>query len=440
MKLGLIALSGLRVQKPELQEMGLTLPGFIERREVIASLPSLGLLTLAGMTPPEFDVDYIELQDFDEHSELPEQFDAVAISSFTAQINAAYALADKYREAGVKVIMGGLHVTALAQEAALHADSILVGEAELAWPQLLDDLLNDNLQAVYDVSDKSFNLSQSPMPRFDLLEVDKYNRLTVQTQRGCPLKCEFCASSIRLSPRFKTKPIDKVIAEIRAIKAIWPRPFIELADDNTFANKKHAKHLVRALAQENIKWFTETDISVAEDDELLALLSQSGCRQLLIGFESPNAKALSSIELKTDWKRKQLDRYKGAIEKIQRYGISVNGCFILGMDGTNTNSFDEIFDFVVETGLSEVQITIQTPFPGTELYDRLHAEDRLLKQTFWDECTLFDVTYTPDLMSVEELESGFRQLMKKLYNDDLVKQRKAHFAKLARTAKQKQIP
>jgi radical SAM superfamily enzyme YgiQ (UPF0313 family) len=282
-------------------------------------------------------------------------------------------------------------------------------------------------------------MSKSPMPRFDLLDVAKYNRLTVQTQRGCPLRCEFCASSIRLSPRFKTKPVEKVIAEIRAIKSIWDKPFIELADDNTFANKKQAKQLVKALAQENIKWFTETDISVAEDEELLALLGQSGCRQLLIGFESPNLKGLSQLELKTDWKLKQLERYRQAIEKIQSYGISVNGCFILGMDGTDIRHFDEVLNFVVETGLSEVQITIQTPFPGTELYDRLKAENRLLKPTFWDECTLFDVTYTPELMTVEELELGFRKLMKTIYSDDLVSQRKASFARIARLARRTNI-
>ena len=132
------------------------------------------------------------------------------------------------------------------------------------------------------------------MPRFDLLDIEKYNRLTVQTQRGCPFDCDFCASSIRLNPRFRTKPIDRVMAEIHAIKKIWPQPFIEFADDNTFANKRHGRALAEALGSEGVRWFTETDISVADDPELLDLLSKSGCAQILIGLESPQVEALTA--------------------------------------------------------------------------------------------------------------------------------------------------
>ena len=131
---------------------------------------------------------------------------------------------------------------------------------------------------------ESFDFADAPMPRFDLLDIQKYNRITVQTQRGCPFSCDFCASSIGISPKFKVKPIEKVIAEIRYIKSLWKKPFIEFADDNTFADKRHAKLLLKALAKEKIKWFTETDISIAYDEELLTLLKKSGCVQVLIGF------------------------------------------------------------------------------------------------------------------------------------------------------------
>jgi len=435
MKLGFIAMSGLRVENKELTKLGLTLPGFIERKNVIASLPSLGLLTLAALTPDEFEISYIEVERFDSNDELPGEFDVIAISSFTAQINAAYRLADKYRRRGTKVILGGLHVTSLPDEAKEHADAIVIGEGELCWQALINDLKRNRLKEIYDVRGIEFDLQQTPIPRYELLDIEKYNRLTVQTQRGCPYKCEFCASSILLTRKYKTKPIQNIINEITKIKSIWDKPFIELADDNTFADKRHAKKLVRALSALNVKWFTETDISVAEDDELLTMIGDSGCRQLLIGLESPVQQGLHNLELKLNWKEKQVDKYMEAIAKIQSKGISVNGCFVLGLDGHTTSIFDETLNFVKESNLSEVQITIQTPFPNTDLYRRLQTENRLIEDVYWDKCTLFDVTYHPKNMTIEELENGFLRLMGSIYNNDLVKARKDNFMQRARNYK-----
>ena len=435
MKVGLIAMSGLRAQNSELMELGLTLPGFIERKEVIASLPSLGLLTLASFTPAEIEVEYLELAEFTSDSSVPVEFDAVAISSFTAQINDAYLLADKYRALGAKVILGGLHVSSMPDEASEHADAILLGEGELLWNTLICDLVAGKLKPIYDARGMEFDFRDSLVPRYELLDVESYNRLTVQTQRGCPFRCEFCASSIRLTGKYKVKPIAQVVREIESIKALWKKPFIELADDNTFASKAHARKLARVLGSLDIKWFTETDVSVAEDDELLAILSDSGCRQLLIGFEAPQQQSLHNLELKRNWKEEQLDNYHEAIHRIQRRGISVNGCFILGLDGQDDSIFDETLQFVKESELSEVQITLQTPFPGTELYRRLRDSNRLLAAEFWDQCTLFDVTFVPDRMSALELERGFADLMSELYSEELVRGRKAGFVRQARKLK-----
>lgn len=427
MRLGLIAMSGVRVQDAELMRLGLTLPGFVERSRVIASLPSLALLTLAGMTPAEIETDYLEVPDLAQVDGLPREFDAVAIASYTAQIKDAYALADRYRDAGTTVILGGLHVTARPDEAARHADCVVLGEAELVWPRVMDDLRRERLRPVYDARGESFDLAQATMPRFDLLDIDRYNRLTVQTHRGCPLSCEFCASSIRLAPKFKAKPVERVIAEIHAIKALWREPFIEFADDNTFANKAHGKRLLRALAKEKIRWFTETDISVAADDELLDLLQDSGCAQILIGLEAPDARALDGIETRSNWKAKRADTYLESIRRIQARGITVNGCFILGLDEQDTSSFARVAQFVRESGLYEVQVTIQTPFPGTPLHERLKSEGRLLNDEAWERCTLFDVTFRPQRMSVAELESGFRALVAELYSADATRLRRRGF-------------
>jgi radical SAM superfamily enzyme YgiQ (UPF0313 family) len=427
MKLGLVAMSGVRTHNEELTRLGLTLPGFVERNKTIASLPSLGLLTLAGMTPDTIDLDYVEIEDTAGLDELPGDYDAVAISSFSAQIKEAYLLADRYREAGVIVILGGLHVTALPDEALEHTDCVVIGEGEPVWPKLISDLTRGKLQRVYDSRDTPFNLGSSPMPLFELLDIERYNRLTVQTQRGCPFNCEFCAASIRLSPTYRVKPVDRVIAEIRRIKDIWPKPFVEFADDNTFANRKHAKDLLRALVPEDIRWFTESDISLARDSELLGLLRDSGCAQVLIGLESTTVAGLHGIEQKSDWKARQLDSYMSSIEKIQSYGVSVNGCFVLGLDGAGPESFEQVRDFVEASGLYEVQITIQTAFPGTPLYDRLKQEGRLLDETAWELCTLFDVNYLPDRMTVSELEENFVQLAKELYSAEATRARRRGF-------------
>lgn len=425
-------MSGVRCRNEELLKLGLTLPGFVERSKVIASLPSLGLLTLAGMTPPEIEVEYLEVPEPGTLTELPGAFDVVAISSFTAQIKEAYHLADRYRAAGVTVLLGGLHVTLCPDEAAAHADAIVIGEAEPVWPRLLADLRANSLQPRYDARGLDYDFSASPMPRFELLDPSVYNRLTVQTQRGCPYHCDFCAASIRLNPRFKTKPVDRVLAEIRRIKEIWPRPFIEFADDNTFADKAHSRDLVRALIPEGLRWFTESDISIARDPELLALLRESGCEQILIGLESPTVAGLDGIERKGNWKLRQLDGYKRAITTIQDAGITVNGCFVLGLDGTDEGSFDAVFDFVRDSGLYEVQATLMTPFPGTPLYERLLGEGRILHPGAWELCTLFDLNFQPQGMTAAALEEGFRKLIGRLYQDDLVRERRRAFFKRLR--------
>ena len=324
MKFGRVAMSGVRAHNPELTALGLTLPGFVERNRVIASLPSLGLLTLAGMTPRHVDIRYLEVSDLKEVERVPEEFDAVAISSFSAQIFEAYELADRYRSLGTKVILGGLHVTAVPDEASLHADAVVIGEGEPVWAAVMYDLLNSSgeLKRFYDARSAPYNFGNSPMPRFDLLDIERYNRLTVQTQRGCPFRCEFCAASIRISPTYKTKPVDRVIAEVQSIKSLWKRPFIEFADDNTFVNKAHSRQLMRALEKENVRWFTETDLSVADDLELLAMMRDAGCAEVLIGFESTTFSGIDGVEQRANWKAKRVDTYFDAIRRVQDHGVT----------------------------------------------------------------------------------------------------------------------
>lgn len=428
MKVAFIAMSGLRAYNEELTKLGMTLPGLMDRGRIIASLPSLSLLTLAGLTPDRIEVEYHEVADLRDLEELP-ACDIAAFSTFTARALDAYALSARYRARGITTVVGGLHATAVPNEALRHFDSVVVGEGEPVWQTLLRDFEHGRLDPIYSSIGHDFSLADAPMPRFDLLDIDRYNRLTVQTQRGCPWRCEFCASSITLTPRFKVKPVAKVIDEIRAVKEIWPRGFIEFADDNTFANKPHARQLMRAVGQEHVKWFTETDISVADDEELLSLMRDAGCAQVLIGLESPTSTGLDGVEQRQNWKRKQLDSYAAAIERIQSHGITVNGCFVLGLDGDGPQIFDSVYEFVEKSGVQEVQITVMTPFPSTPLYRRLRAEGRLLDENGWDRCTLFDVNFQPKNMSVAELEHGLVELGRRLYSEDAKSRRNRRFGR-----------
>lgn len=428
MKIGFIALSGVRVADAELLKLGVNLPGFVERSKVIASLPSLGLLTLAGMTPERHEVSYVEVPDIDAPqivADLPGPFDVVAISSFTAMIKDAYRLAARYRAQGTRVILGGLHVTLCPDEAAAHADAIVVGEGEPVWPDVIGDLERGALRPRYQAA-APFDFARSPMPRFDLLDISRYNRLTVQATRACPWNCEFCGASIRLNPKYRVKPVGRVMAELERIKQLWRAPFIEFADDNTFADKRHGHALMDAMAGAGVRWFTETDVSVAQDAALLEKMRRAGCAQILIGLEDPDD-GVDGIELRANWKARQRAHYLDSIRRIQDAGITVNGCFVLGLDAHTPATFDRLWDFIRESGLYEVQLTVITAFPGTPLHARLQNANRIIEPGAWEKCTLFDVNLRPAKMSPQELRGGLINLAGKVYSREFTDERRRNF-------------
>jgi|LSQX01.3.fsa_nt_gb radical SAM superfamily enzyme YgiQ (UPF0313 family) len=383
--------------------------------------PNLGLLTVASIAQSVFDdIKYIDENyqtiDYDE------KFDVVAISAMTNQINRAYSISDEFRRRGIKVVIGGVHASVLPEEAKMHADSVFEGEAEKLWPKFMEDLLRGEIRPHYK-SEQEVDVSTAPIPRFDLLDIKNHKIVPIQTSRGCPHKCEFCSSSTIFGTKFRFKKVEQVVKEIEALKKVWNRPYIYFADDNMTANRKYAKELMKAIIPLKIRWQGYSDIAVAQDEELLELLYKSGCTHLLIGLESLSYDNLGIIE---SWKANQLDKYTTNIEKIQSHGIGVFGSFILGLDNDTTSVFQNLRNFILDNNLFGAIITVQTPLPGTRLYDRIKKDNRILNYN-WDYYTLFDVVCKPVNMSVEELEEGFAWVYKEIYSLEAVKKRSMHF-------------
>jgi len=404
----LVPLTGFRLREPQMAELGMALPGLRRRAKALGELPALGLLTLAGMTPEPWTCSYHPLANEALLDELVERVAAerpalVALSALTASAPLAYQAAAQFRRRGIPTVLGGLHATACPDEAARHCDAVVVGPGEPVWRTLLADAERGALLAKYVVADLGrAQALEWPAPRFDLLG-DAPPRFTLQTQRGCPLACEFCGAS-RLLGAFREKPAANIRQELHAIAAIDPEPVIELADDNTFAGSRDAAELLDTLAAANARYFTEADWRLGERGDVLRGLASSGCVQVLVGIESlvfrfPGMGA----------KRAELDRMMDAVTAIQESGVVVSGCFIVGADGETPESIDRLVEFVLNSPLAEVQLTLATPFPGTAYYERLRRAGRLLPDRGWESYTLFDATFEPDQMTVAELEREFRR-------------------------------
>lgn len=274
------------------------------------------------------------------------------------------------------------------------------------WPELLHDVTAETLQRRYVVPQSTMPLWT--LPRFDLLPHTP-SRFTLQTQAGCPLACGFCGAS-RLLSRFAEKPIERIREERAVIQQLMPRPLVELADDNTFAGSRDVNPLFDALQNAGARWFTEADWRIGERPDILRRLASSGCQQVLMGIESLVFRYPGMGD-----KQAELNCIMNAVDAIQSAGVAVNGCFIIGADGETAESLESLTEFLLDCSLAEIQITLQTPFPGTSLYRQLHSEGRLLSDRGWSAYTLFDVTYQPDSMTVKELEAGFRNVLRHVF-------------------------
>jgi radical SAM superfamily enzyme YgiQ (UPF0313 family) len=413
-----VPLTGLRVGEAEMLSFGMSLPGLRERGQALGELPALGLLTLAGMLGEEWSCSYHPSASTSTlvADIIATSPDVVAVSALTASVDEAYQLCDTLRLAAIPTVIGGLHATVLPSEASMHADAVCVGDGEAVWPEILADILSNKLKSQYQAA-KPFDLSQSPMPRFDLLPPKTVPRWTIQTQRGCPWACEFCGASRLLGPaRFKTP--ERIDRELEALRRFDKTPWIELADDNTLAGRDDSMQLLTAIEKHSVRYFTECDWRIGENPELVKALARSGCVQILVGIES-----LAFQYAGMGRKDAQLTRIMQAIDVIQDQGIVVNGCFIVGADGETNDSLDRLATFIGDSRLAEVQITVQTPFPGTSLYRRLQKPGRLLDRS-WSHYNLFDVVYEPNILTVQELELGLRRILSEVFSASENRKRK----------------
>lgn len=386
----------------------------------------LGLLVVASLTPPEFMIEIID-ENFDQIP-FDNDYDLVGITANTSQAIRAYEIADRFRKRGNTVVIGGIHATVLPYEAKEHADTVLIGEAENSWPLLLEDYKHNRLKPFYK-QEKVVDLRLSPLPRYDLLKPENYTVVWVQTTRGCPHDCEFCAASRVYGRNYRKKTVDQILREIELIKRIWDRPQVSFADDNMFVDRNHSTVLLNRLRELNIKYFAQSDISIAEDENFLRLLKDSGCNILFIGLETLSKEGLRQIN-NNKWKARYLEKYEKYVERIQTIGIGVMGAFVIGLDTDTISIFDRIAEFVIKNNLYAMQLTILTPLPGSRLRERLLGENRIANVNDWTKYTCNDINIIPRNMTAEQLREGFFLIHRRVYGDEACTQRMKYFKEI----------
>jgi radical SAM superfamily enzyme YgiQ (UPF0313 family) len=369
-----------------------------------AGFVRLSLPAIAALTPSDWDIEILDTRttpvDFDK------KVDLVGITAFTAEIPNAYNIADGFRKKGVKVIMGGIHVSALPEEALEHADSVVVGEAEGIWKTLLQDFEQGNLKPIYR-SDKLIDMSGMVTLRRDLLDRNMYTSFnSLQATRGCPFNCEFCAVTAFFGNKFRTRPIGKVIEEIKGFDT---REFF-FVDDNITGYPRYAKELFKALIPLKRIWGGQTSINLAKDEELLELYAKSGGRYAFIGFETLSENNLNKMN--KSWNSP--NAYKEAINRIHKAGINIIGSFIFGFDEDDLTVFKNTFDFIMENKIDAAQFHILTPFPGTRLYTEMEKEGRITDKD-WAKYHTGEVIFKPKNMTPEELQRGYWWIFRKTY-------------------------
>lgn len=360
----------------------------------------LSLTTLAALLPDERDIEWKIVDGSVDPIPLGESADLVGISVITGNAGRAYALADHFRRRGIPVVLGGVHVTLLAGEALRHADSVVIGMAERVWPRLVADFRQGRMARIYcEELPEGDILSGVPIPRRDLLRRSGYMMPnTVHATRGCRRVCDFCAVPV-VWPRYFKRPVAEVIEDVRSI----PGRFFCFNDVSLVDDVDYARELFSALLPLKKKWGGLATVDIARHPDLLDLMRRSGCVYLLLGFESVNQSNLCEIHKGFNKSRD----YKSIVDALHEYGITVQGCFVFGLDEDDKSVFADTVQQVLELRVDIPRYSLYTPFPGTPLFKRMLGEDRILSFN-WDDYDTMHVVIRPRNMTPEELFEGFK--------------------------------
>ncbi|HWI60926.1 MAG TPA: radical SAM protein [Symbiobacteriaceae bacterium] len=366
----------------------------------------LTLTTLAALIPPEIDHTITLVDEGVQDVDLNIEADLIGISAITGSSPRSYELADHFRRRGIPVVLGGVHPTLMPDEAAAHADAVVVGYAEQTWPQLLRDFVAGRLQARY-TQGPDHTLAGLPIARRDLLPRSQYTTMnSFEATRGCIHTCEFCVVPTAWGTTPYQRPVGEVVAEIRATGA---RRVVFL-DLNLIADVAYAKELFTALIPLRLTWGGLATTMIAHDEELLDLAARSGCRGLLFGFESPSQAALKAIRKGFNTRAD----YHQVVKAVHDRNIAIFGCFVFGFDTDTKDSFAETVDLVQETCIDLPRYALMTPFPGTPLFHRLKEEGRILTED-WSLYDAQHVVFQPASMTPDELWRGHEWAWKETY-------------------------
>ena len=375
------------------------------RKRAAFTLPPMALPLLAAITPRECQVRLID--EAIEEVDLNLEADLVGFSVMTPTSSRAYSLADHFRSRRMMVVMGGVHPSCLPEEALQHCDSVVIGEGEGQWPQVVKDAARGGLKRIYQNSN-SFSLDHLPAPRWDLLPAKRYFvPQTVQVSRGCPMACSFCSVSSFFGRSYRYRPIPHILEELKALK----RKFLVFVDDNIAGSPELAKELFVSMTPLKKKWVSQSSLTIADDPELLDLAARSGCIGLLIGFESISPEVLRSIGKQVNLRRK----YEEAIRRIHQRGIHIQGSFILGFDGDTPETIRATVQFVRKNRLTGVNYCHLTPFPGTRLYDDLEREGRIITRD-WSRYDRQNIVFQPRHFTPDDLQDRIFWAYRQTYN------------------------
>lgn len=350
----------------------------------------LGLLVLAGLTPPEWDITIV-----DENLGAPDYTgrprpDLVGITAFTSQAVRAYEVSDEFRNRGVPVVIGGIHATMCQEEALERADAVVSGEAENVWAQVLEDARQETLKRVY--AGARSEIAQVSLARHDLLPTG-YRMGSIQTTRGCPLNCTFCCVTAFNGKEYRQRPIADVVAEFKLIR----EKYVLVVDDNLIGTRSdhiaRAKDLFRAMIQANLgkRWVAQVTINMADDEELLRLAARAGCIGVFIGFESPTEEGLVEVHKKFNIQKGR--DFKASVRRIQRHGIGVTGSFIMGLDTDEKGIGKRIAHAGESYGVDVLNVLFLTPLPGTILWQEMESEGRIVANDFPADWRYYTLTF-----------------------------------------------